>query len=207
MVNTKSFLDIINSLDGSIKKYIEKMNLPFPLSIHIDKDKKMDEEINKLLANIKNKIPKTFESSIPYILSELTDNIEQHSNFTEAFLFLKHDSKWLEVVIFDNGLTIPFVFEKNNINYSKDSEAIKMALEGKTTKREDISRGYGLRTSRNIVKALNGEMQIISRNGMLIILDSMIQTIDFEKGKLKGTLIYLKLKTPEKDLNIYPYLE
>ena len=41
---------------------------------------------------------------------------------------------------------------------------------------------------------------------MLIISDSSVDIIDFE-GKLNGTLIYLKLKTPGKDLNIYPYLE
>lgn len=52
--------------------------------------------------------------------------------------------KYLEIAIFDDGLTIPLVFEENNINYSKDGEAIRMALEGKTTKKEDISRGYGL---------------------------------------------------------------
>jgi len=207
MLNKNNFLDIIESLDISIKVYVEKMNLPFPLSTHIKKDKKMDDEINKLLAEIKNKIPKTFESSIPYILSELTDNIEQHSNFTDAYLFLKYDTKWLEIVIFDNGLTIPSVFTKNNINYLKDSDALRMALEGKTTKNEDISRGYGLRTTNNIVKALKGEMQVISKKGMLILGDSKIQSIDFEKGILNGTLIYLKLKTPEKDLNIYPYLE
>lgn len=50
-------------------------------------------------------------------------------------------------------------------------------------------------------------MQIISRKGMIIILNSVIEATDFKNGKLKGTMIYLKLKTPEKDLNIYPYLE
>lgn len=209
MKDKNNFSDIVNRLDVSIKKHIEKMGLPFPISFHIRKDEKMDEEVNKILAEIRNKIPKKFESSIPYVLSELTDNIEQHSKYKEASVFIKYNSneKYLEIVIFDDGLTIPIVFEENNINYSKDSEAIKMALEGKTTKKEDISRGYGLRTTRNIVKALNGEMQIISRNGMLIITDSKTQNIDFEKGKLDGTLIYLKLKTPEKDLNIYQYLE
>ncbi len=209
MAINENFFGKINDLDESIQKHIKKMGFPYPLKIHIDRSKKMDEEINRLLIDIKTKIPKTFESSIPYILSELTDNIEQHSNYAEAFLFVRYDAKekCLEIGVFDDGLSIPVVFEKNNINYSKDSDAIKMALEGKTTKQEDISRGFGLRTTRAIVKALRGEIKIISREGMLIISNSSIDIIDFKKGKLDGTMIYLKLKTPEKDLNIYPYLE
>ncbi len=115
MTNEKSFLDIVNSLDESIKKHIKKMGLPSPLSFHILKDEKMDEEINKILSDIRNKIPRTFESSIPYVLSELTDNIEQHSKYEEAFIFIRYDSnnKYLEIVIFDDGLTIPIVFRES----------------------------------------------------------------------------------------------
>jgi len=186
-----------------------EVNSPNQFRVYITKNKKMDLEINKFLNNIRRDVPLTFGSSILYIIGELTDNIEQHSNYSNAFVFFRHSpkEKQVEAAVFDDGFSIPVVFEKNKIRFSKDFEAIKMAIEGKTTKKEDISRGFGLRTIREIVKALKGRIQIISRKGMLDIQDSKIDVIDFEKDKLDGTFIYLKLKIPDKDLNIYSYLE
>jgi len=209
MKNIKHFLDVINNLDESIKAHIGKFDMPNYFIIHLDKNKDINKEVNKLLNKIEKEIPKTFGSSIYYIISELTDNIEQHSHYSNAFILTKYNikEKIMYIIIFDDGLSIPFVFEKNNISFSQDSEAIKMALEGKTTKKEDISRGFGLRTTNLVVKALNGEMKIISRGGLLSIKGSDINTINLGKEKLEGTFISIKLKTPEKALNIYPYLE
>lgn len=207
MTNLKYFLNIIKSLDESIKNNIKSMvNSEF--IIHMDKTSNPSDEVNGLLKNIEGKIPKTFGSSIPYIISELTDNIEQHSDYSNAYIFLNKNAREniVEILIFDDGLTIPFVFEKNKIKFFKDSEAVKMALEGTTTKKEDISRGFGLSTSKEIVNALKGSIKIISRKGFLELQDSIINIHDIEE-ELKGTLILLKLKTPEKDLNIYKYLE
>ena len=205
----KKFLEKISNLDDSIKTEIEKMNLPYPLIIHVDKTKKLESEINKIIVKISELIPKKFGSSIPYVLGELTDNIEQHSNYSNAFIFLKYDSEKeiAEICIFDDGLTIPSVFKKSNLYFLKDSDAIKMALRGKTTKKEDISRGFGLKTTKSIVEALNGKMQIISKSGMVTLWKKMLTEKNFDNAKLCGTLIYLKMETPEKDLNIYSFLE
>lgn len=207
MRNIKYFLDGTDNLDKPIKDDIKNM-INSEFIIHIDKTSNISDEINRLLKDIERKIPKTFGSSIPYVISELTDNIEQHSDYSNAYIFLKQNTEKniVEILIFDDGLTIPFVFEKNKIKFFKDSEAIRMALEGTTTKKEDISRGYGLSTSKEIVKALKGSMKIISRKGILELQDSTIDFHDLGK-ELKGTLILLKLETPEKDLNIYHYLE
>ncbi len=110
------------------------------------------------------------------------------------------------MIIFDDGLGIPFVFEKNNISFSEDSNAIKMALEGTTTTKGDISRGFGLKTTGKIINALKGEMKIISRRGILNVDNTEINSYDTKK-ELNGTLLYINLKTPDKDLNIYDYLE
>ena len=168
MKNKKHFLSLIDNLDESIKDSIRQI-INSEFVAHIDRTKNIMNEINKLLNDIVRIIPKTFGSSIIYILGELTDNIEQHSNYSNAYIFLRQNinENMVEMLIFDDGLTIPFVFEKNNKKFSKDSEAIKMALEGTTTKREAILRGFGLRTSKEIVKALRGSMKIISRRGIL----------------------------------------
>ena len=81
-----------------------------------------------------------------------------------------------------------------------------MALMGTTTKKEDISRGFGLSSTKKIVNALKRKIQIISRRGFLEVENSRVKKKDLDK-EIRGTLIFIKLKTPEKDLNIYPYLE
>jgi len=204
----KEFLKKIGNISEFMKVEIEKMGLPYSIAIQIDKNKKIENEINNVITEILKIVPKKFGISIPYILGEMTDNIEQHSSYSNAFVFMKYNSEEgiIEICIFDDGLTIPSVFEKNSISFLKDCDAIRMALEGKTTKKEDIARGFGLRTTRAIVKELNGEMKIISREGMINLEGSAVSKKNFEK-KLPGTLIYLKLKTPEKDLNIYSFLE
>lgn len=207
MINIQYFLAKITNLDDSIKDSIKEIiNTKF--QVHIEKTKNFAGEINELLIDIERNIPKTLGNSIPYILGELTDNIEQHSNYSNAYIFLRYDimEKIIKILIFDDGLTIPFVFEKNGIKFLNDSEAMNLALKGTTTKKEDIPRGFGLRTSKDIVKALKGSIKIISRKGMLGLQDSITEYKELNK-ELNGTLIIIDLKIPEKDLNIYPYLE
>ena len=204
----------------SVKNYLKDIGFPLGSKVggatyspikHFDKEKDIDEEINKVLDSIEEKIPKSFGDSIRYILAELSDNIEQHSNFSNASVMAQYypNKKYVDLGVFDDGISIPGLFEKNNIKFSKDSEAINLALSGTTTKKEEISRGFGLESSKKLVKdALNGKMHIISRKGTVIIeQNSKIKVHDFTRNFLQGTLLYMRLKTPKKHLNIYPYLE
>ena len=204
-----TFQQIINNLAPEIKDHINKMGLPYPLVIHADSSKNISETVTEFLSDIHATIPSTLYNAIPYIIGELSDNIDQHSQYSNAYLFLKcnESDKELEIIIFDDGETIPKIFEKNNVKFAQDSLVIKMALEGKTTKKEDIKRGFGLRTTRAIVTSLDGKMKIISRKGMLSVGKSNVSIDDFSKAQLDGTLVYIKFQAPEKDLNIYPYLE
>ena len=88
MENEKYFLNKIKNIDDSIKRFIEKIDFPYSYSIHIDKTKNINEEVNKLLTIIQNEVPNEFGASILYTLSELTDNIEQHSNYSNAYVFI-----------------------------------------------------------------------------------------------------------------------
>lgn len=123
-------------------------NIGFPLSKKSDGDtfvslkhfsnnpnnkNQVNEESNALMGSMENKIPNTFGSSIKYILGELADNMDEHSNFTFASLMAQYYPKkeHLDIAVLDNGITIPFNFEKNNISFNKDSEALKKAISGK----------------------------------------------------------------------------
>jgi len=173
--------------------------------------KLVNEQANSLLKSMENKIPNTFGSSVIYILGELADNIDDHSNFTFASLMAQYypRKEYLDLAVLDNGITIPFNFEKNNIPLNKDSGAILKALSGEvTTKKNEKMRAYGLKSCRDIsLNEIKGELHLVSRRGAVILKENQKPIVyDFTDIHLNGTLIYFRLPTPKTKLNIYPYL-
>lgn len=220
LIKTGAKIKYIEPEKESVKKYLQDIGFPLgsnkegatysPIK-HFDNNKDVNVEVNNLLKQSENKIPSTFGSSIQYILGELSDNITEHSKFENASLMAQYypQKNYIDIGILDDGLSIPRVFEKNKISFQKDSQAILMAFDGTTTKKEEIARGFGLRSTKELVKeALNGEMHVISRRGIIIIKKGNEEKeYNLEEEKLSGTLLYMRLETPKKHLNIYPYLE
>jgi len=220
LIKNRSKIKYIEPEKESVKKYLRDIGFPLgsnkegdtysPIK-HFDNNQDVNVEVNNLLKQTEDKIPSTFGSSIQYILGELSDNIIEHSKFKNASLMAQYypQKDYIDIGILDDGLSIPVVFEKNKIKFPRDSKAILMAFEGTTTKQEEPSRGFGLRSTKEIVKkALKGEMHIISRKGVIIInKDTEEKEHDLEENELNGTLLYMRLNTPRKHLNIYPYLE
>ncbi|MFH1310791.1 MAG: ATP-binding protein [Nanoarchaeota archaeon] len=177
---------------------------------HFSNKDNVNEQISKISKHIRNKVDKNFGFSVNYLLAELSDNIEQHSQFTQASIMTQYysDKKYIDVGIFDNGITIPSLFEKKGVQFLDDCDAIKKAIEGVSTK-EEQGRGFGLRTSKNLVlEGLNGEMYILSRKGALVLNPKdKEKSQELMKKALKGTLIYMRFSAPKKGLNIIKYVE
>ncbi len=77
-----------------------------------------------------------------------------------------------------------------------------------TTKQNEIMRGFGLKSCRDIsTKGIGGELYILSRKGLVIIKDNEEPSLH-ELGdlSLKGTFLYFRLPTPKEKLNIGQYL-
>jgi len=218
-------ISYISPKDLNVKQWFS--NIGFPLGKKSDGDtfisikhfpnnpqnkNQVNEEANEVLQKMEGKIPNSFGDSIRYILGELVANIDEHSSFTFASLMAQYYPKkeHLDLAVLDNGITIPFNFEKSNINFEKDSEAIKKALYGEiTTKRDELMRGYGLKSCKDIsLKEVKGELHIVSRKGIIILKESKKPIFyDFDDVSLEGTFLYFRLPTPKKKVNIYPYLE
>ncbi|MFH1585145.1 MAG: hypothetical protein ABIB79_00065 [archaeon] len=177
-----------------------------------DNKNQVNEEANSLIDSMENRIPNNFGSSVKYILGELADNMDEHSNFTFASLMAQYypHKEYLDIAVLDNGITIPFNFEKNKVKFDKDSEAINMAISGKiTTKKGEEMRGYGLKSCRDIsLKGIKGELHIVSRRGIIILKENEEPKFyDLKDVSLEGTFLYFRLPTPKNEVNIYPYLE
>jgi len=208
-----------------VKKYL--LDVGFPLGSktegytyipinHIQRDSQnntgqMNKEANDLLNKIRSKIPINFGQSIIYIIGELADNIDQHSNFSFASVMAQYypNKNYLDICFIDNGMTIPWVFEVNRISFNSDSDAINQALQGKvSTKKDEGLRAFGLKSCKKLVEETNGEIHIVSRKGILILSSKKAHAFfDIKENLLRGTLVYFRLNTPKSKIDIYPIIE
>ena len=80
------------------------------------------------------------EKSLSYLISELLDNIYEHSQSPNGFVFSQYLEKegMISLCIADTGITIAGSFEKAGLYQKeidgKETEALKLANEGYSTK-------------------------------------------------------------------------
>ncbi|TSC92230.1 MAG: hypothetical protein CEN91_521 [Candidatus Berkelbacteria bacterium Licking1014_85] len=143
-------------------------------------DKELQDNLNKI--NSTGSLLPIAKEIIIYILSELGDNIEQHSHSSKIQLFSEIENSAKQIIIFvsDNGIGIPKLFHKHFKENNNNWEEIKKALSGISTKGD--GRGYGLRTIKKIVEYCEGKMIIVS-NGFGYTIDSK----SAEKIKISDT--------------------
>ena len=143
-------------------------------------------------------------NSFNYYLSELCDNIYEHADFKDAYVLVQKYEKqgFVEIVIVDDGCTIPGSFEKKNIEFDEDGQYLIQAVNGLSTKKEE-GRGKGLGTSMIIiVEGLRGQIFVASRNAALYKDSNRSIIYKLKKEEIySGTLITIRLPYPAKKLS------
>lgn len=146
-------------------------------------------------------------NAFSYFISELVDNVYQHSKFSTAYIMAQKYAKFTEVGIIDNGISIPIAFENAGFAFD-DTKALSEAINGLSTK-PDAGRGFGLKTSLKLLtKGLHGECLIISGGGGLIATDvgKTFYTMH-DYYAFGGTLICASVPYTYRGVNIYDYIE
>lgn len=88
-----------------------------------------------------------------------------------------------------------------------DEDAIIEALKGNSTK-SNRERGYGLRTSKNVVcKALDGGFILISGSAALVSNNKKENILTLPDFYWKGVIIAYRIPKPLSAVNIYEYIE
>lgn len=150
-----------------------------------------------------------------HIISELSNNVYDHSRFknldVESYIFAKEhpNTEKLDISIVDDGISIPGLFEKSNVDFENDCQAIEKAIGTfSTVSDNDYERGNGLRTVvRLIAEGNGGEILIVSRSGCLHISGENYVYYLFDEGySFNGTLVSIRLNKYEVQ-NIYDLLE
>jgi hypothetical protein len=109
------------------------------------------------------------EQEFRVIISELTDNIYQHSRFNNAIVMAQRYAKkgFMDLCIIDDGVTIPGSLSSARMLYEDDTSALIDAVEGASSK-NDPGRGHGLGESIiDLTQKYGGSVLVISRRGVL----------------------------------------
>lgn len=147
---------------------------------------------------------------LQFFLDELVDNIYQHSSFSTAYVMAQKYQYpgSLEFCITDNGISIPKSYENNRTQIDNDKDALDMALEGISTKKNEKLRGHGLRSSiRLLTEGMHGECLIVSRGGALCASpDRKTSSSIDEKHVYNGTLICINEPLQTKKVDLYAHI-
>ena len=142
-----------------------------------------------------------------YFISEMVDNVYDHSQFKHAYVFAQTypKKKFSEIALIDDGISIPGSYLKAGHVFT-DVEALLKAMEGVSAK--DQERGFGLRTNvRLFTEGLKGEFLIVSGSAALGVLKGEKKVFKLQNQQAyQGTFIAVRLPYPPPEVNIYDYI-
>lgn len=168
-------------------------------------------------ATVKQQLGGRIHQILSYLLSELVDNITDHSHSELGYVFCQAIPRLSTLCVFiaDTGRSIYSSYATDaryaHLLSNAESSALILALKGKSTKNrpENENRGYGISKSRDlIVNGLKGEFFILSGSAFARH-DSNGEIVADLPGNLRwdGTIALLKIPTTmPAELNIYDYI-
>lgn len=215
----KSYLNIIDFPDGvtsvsSFRESIQKEKSYIPISILAREKATERERLESLFSEM---VYKTLDApgfegiknAIYYPISELITNIFEHSKQDQGFIFGQFYPKkdWLDICIVDRGRGLRAAYEQEKNLKLSDEKSIEEVMRGNSTK-SDNERGYGVRTSKQVVCAgLGGEFTLISGSSALLVSKDKERLISLPNFHWQGVIIAYKIPRPKRAVDISPYLE
>jgi hypothetical protein len=224
-INLKAYLDNVcfeKTYDGTnIKEqeldgYLSRSYIPIvKFKCSGDNIDRIQEILQRIIEK-QSRVDNSMNTPISHMLSELIDNIGEHSGSNFGYLFCQRVKKELYIVIADSGRTIygSYVHTEKYIDKIGDDEAIaiKFANDGYSTKDrpEAENRGYGISKSREmVVEGLGGAFFMLSGTAFFRHNEDRINAVNIpDKYRWDGTIILIRipLKAPD-DFYFYNYVE
>lgn len=171
-VNPEAITDV--KYDYFLKQYSSKTYIPlinFPTSESANITLIRDEFLSAINSIIKEQthISGNMRTAIMYLIDEAVNNIIHHSNDERGYILAQvyHGNGYMEIVIADIGRTLLQSYESSGRHKNVNSHllALTAALNGKSTKSNNIDRGFGISTSKKMLtEGLNGKYFIYSGN-------------------------------------------
>lgn len=204
--------------ESVIQKYTDKTYLPLCSFAMTDSNKDTFGSIIKTVIMKQANIGRDGSSSLSYLISELLDNIYEHSQSPNGYVFSQYLEKEgvINLCIADTGITIAGSFEQAGLYQEEidgsETEALKLANEGYSTKNrpEAENRGYGISTSKAmLVTGMKGGFFMLSGGAFHRYENGANDYISLKDiFRWQGTVILMRIPVvlPE-DFNYIDYLE
>jgi len=183
-----------------------------PISV-LKKEKGAERErleslFSKMVYSVLGSVPGA-QNAVYYPITELVTNIFDHSQQDKGFIFGQFYPKknYLDICIADCGRGLAKTYEEEKGIKLTDSEAIVEVLKGHSTK-PSIERGYGVRTSKQVVcDCLGGEFILFSGSAALVADKNGKKIVDLPDFYWQGVVVAYRIPKPTGSIDITPYLE
>jgi len=205
-------------IEAVMQKYTDKTYLPLCSFAMTDSNKDTFGSIIKSILMKQANISQGGSSSLSYLISELLDNIYEHSQSPNGYVFsqyLEHE-RVIDLCIADTGITVAGSFEQAKLYQKeidgKEAEALKLANEGYSTKNrpEAENRGYGISTSKAmLVVGMKGAFFMLSGGAFHRYENGANDYIDLKNiFRWHGTIILMRIPVVlPGNFNYIDYLE
>ena len=207
-----SFPKGVNSI-SSFQRQIQKHKNYIPISILNEKEKVDRERLESLFSekiyNILGNVSGA-QNAVCYPIAELVTNIFEHSKKDSGFIFGQFypTKNYLDICIVDCGRGFAKTYKEEKGLILTDEEAISEAMKGNSVKK-DKERGYGIRTSKNVVcNALKGGgFILLSGSCALVSVRQKEKLVSLPNFYWQGTIITYRIPKPTASIDISPYIE
>lgn len=165
---------------------------------------KMTDLLTKALADSVESI-----SAIRYPVNELVDNVDQHSRCANGALLVQNypNKPFIDICVADDGIGILGSYEENDKAVDDDEEALRRALEGDSTKSTGGDRGYGIKTTTEMVcDGLGGEILFASGEAAVHKRGSEAYDSFGTPADWPGTVFMARPKRPDETFNYMNYV-
>lgn len=207
---------VIEDWKNRLEGYQSKSYLPL-IRFGTKKDSESAQIRNNLISQVGQMIKSItginaiFFSGISYLLSELSDNIVDHSLHSHGWISFQYypTYRFIDICLGDSGDRVLASYQRYSgpkvyTYINSDSMAIAEMIKGESTKKED-ERGFGFHTSREmLIVGMGGYFSFIS--GEALLLNYKL----FNFGtKFPGTLAHLRIPINglKSGFSIYNYVE
>ena len=210
--------DSVEDIEAVMGKYLSKAYLPLCSFSMTDANKDSFGSLIQRIISKQANIGQGGRSSLSYLISELLDNIYEHSQSENGYVFSQFLEREgvIDLCIADTGISIAGSYRKAGL-YQKEIdgseiEALKLANEGYSTKNrpEAENRGYGISTSKEmLVVGMHGAFFMLSGGAFHRYENGANDYIDLQRlFHWKGTVILMRIPVnmPE-GFNYIDYLE
>jgi hypothetical protein len=208
--------DKTQNWDSILECYLKKSYIPL---IHFStlQEQEISEERNNVISKVNQlickiaKLPINYLSCISYLISEITDNIVDHSGAERGWISYQYfpNKGFIDICIADSGFGLLESYKsykgvKDFSTIQTHKDAIHQAILGNSTKHLN-ERGFGLHTSRELlIEGLKGKFIYFSGNALMVNRD----LLDFQCN-FKGTLMFVRIPCSnlDKGLSVHNYTE